>query len=290
MNFRQVKKKIKTVGNVKKITKAMQMVSAVKMKKAQRQALDGRLYREQLEVIISKAMEKIEGKYSDLLIKRESNPDVESKKLYILISSNKGLCGSFNFGLLIYVFKNTNLDKDDYVVIGKKAADFLARLKCNIKADFSGQLPFIDNVSAVFSLAITGFLNGDYDEIDLVYNKFISTSKSITTKTRLLPIEDFSKYEKEKEKENILQREYIIEPSPEEIVDAVLRDLLKERIKTAIFDSEAAEHSARMLAMKNATDNATDIIYNLTLEGNKLRQASITSELLDMISALQSSN
>lgn len=287
MNFRQVKKKIKTVGNVKKITKAMQMVSAVKMKKAQKQALDGRLYREYLERIINKSMEKLEGKYSDLLI-RTDKKDQKKKVLYILVSSNKGLCGNFNFSLLSYVLKNTDLSNDDYVTIGKKSADFLARLKSNIKADFSGQTPFIDNVSAVFSLAVDGFLRGEYSDIYLVYNKFLSTSKFESVKSKLLPIEDFSKYEKNSEA--VAQKEYVIEPSPEEIVDAVLRDLLKEKIKTAILDSEAAEHSARMLAMKNATDNATDIIYNLTLEGNKLRQASITSELLDMISALQSSN
>lgn len=292
MNFRQVKKKIKSVGNIKKITKAMQMVSAVKMKKAQKQALDGRLYREQLEVIIDKAMEKMEGKYSDLLIKTDSKKKQTNKKLHILVSSNKGLCGNFNFGLLSFVLKNTDLDNDEYVVIGKKAADFLARLKCKVIADFSGELPFIDNVSAVFSLIVGGYLEKKYSEIHLVYNKFISTSKYVPTKAKLLPIEDFSKYEKEKDEDasEVVQKEYLIEPSPEEIVDAVLRDLLKEKIKSAILDSEAAEHSARMLAMKNSTDNATDIIYNLTLEGNKLRQASITNELLDMISALQSSN
>lgn len=289
MNFRQVKKKIKTVGNVKKITKAMQMVSAVKMKKAQRQALEGRLYREYLEKIINKAMEKMEGEYSDLLMKKNERELSKSKVLNILISSNKGLCGGFNFGLLSFVLKNTDIEKDDFVIMGKKASDFLARLKSHIRADFSNQMPFIDNVSATFSLVVEGYLNGEYGEINLIYNKFISTSKFETIKTKLLPIEDFTKVKDEKIEE-LLNREYVIEPSPEEIVDAVLRDLIKEKIKTAILDSEAAEQSARMIAMKNATDNATDIIYNLNLEGNKLRQASITSELLDMISALQSSN
>ena len=289
MNFRQVKKKIKTVGNVKKITKAMQMVSAVKMKKAQKQALDGRLYREHLEEIVNKAMENIEEEYSDLLIKNDEKDGQKGKKLYIVVSSNKGLCGSFNFGLLSYVLKNTDIEKDEYIVIGKKAADFLARLKCKIKADFSDQMPFVDNISAVFSLIVEGFLDGQYSEINLIYNKFISTSKFVTTNNKLLPIEDFSKYEKDAD-EKVWHTEYVIEPSPREIVDSVLRDLIREKIKTAILDSEAAEYSARMLAMKNATDNATDIIYNLTLEGNKLRQASITSELLDMISALESSN
>lgn len=255
------------------------------MKKAQKQAIDGRLYREELEKIINKAMQRLDGEYSDLLIEDAKDTD-KSKKLYIVVSSNKGLCGSFNFNLLSYVFKNTNLDNDEFVIVGKKAGDFLSRLKANIVADFSSQVPFIDNVSAVFSLVLENFVSGKNREIFLVYNKFISTSKFTTVCAKLLPIEDF-KTEVEKEPEG---NAYTIEPSAHEIVDAVLRDLVKEKIKTAILDSEAAEHSARMLAMKNATDNATDIIYNLTLEGNKLRQNSITSELLDMISALQSSN
>lgn len=288
MNFRQVKKKIKTIGNVKKITKAMQMVSAVKMKKAQKLALDGRKYREILEKIIKRSMKKLDHKYSQLLDNKNSEDKKIGKNLYILISTNKGLCGSFNFNLLSFLSKNSDLKNDDFVVIGKKAADFLARIKGNIKADFSTQVPFIDNVSAVFTMVLEKFFKKEYDGIYIVYNKFLTTSKSISTKSKILPFE-YVVSEEDKEEEKEVTTEYLIEPSPEEIVDAVLKDLIKEKVKSAILDSEAAEHSARMLAMKNATDNATDIMYNLTLEGNKLRQNSITNELLDMISALESS-
>ena len=286
MNFRQVRKKIKTIGNVKQITNAMHMVSSVKMKKAQEIALEGLLYRQILEQIRNRVVESTDSKISIYQnVPRESHD--KSTKLHILISSNKGLCGSFNFNLFKFIFNQVDFDGDDFIVLGKKGADFLIKMGANITADFSKQIPFADNTSAIFSEVSNKFLTGKYSEIYLIYNHFISTLKNEPVKKLLLPIKDqVDDKDPEMEGDNA---NYLIEPSPKEVLEALIADSLKDALRSAILESEAAEYSARMIAMKNATDSASDLIYNLTLLRNKLRQASITTELLDITTAKESS-
>ena len=153
MNLRQVKKKIKTIGNVKKITRAMELVAAVKMKKSQQEAIEGRPYHETLEMVIKKITKMISSRYSLLL---EGNK--AKKKLVILITTNKGLCGAFNFNLFRFVLDLLKSDETEYIVIGKKGAFFANRLGAKIIADFSQGKP-ISSVSAVFNLAISKFLS-----------------------------------------------------------------------------------------------------------------------------------
>lgn len=284
MNLRQTRKKIKSVTNVKKITKAMQMISAIKMKKAQATAIDGRPYDEELRKLIKRVIPKVNSKYSPLLQSTEKN--TASKKLAIVISSNKGLCGGFNINLFRFIASNIDFKETDFLIIGKKAS-YLGRLGGNITADFSSNNP-LNNISAVFSLSLEKFLKHEYTEIDLFFNRFVSIVKSEPTKIRLLPV----KVDLEKDKANIeySKKEYTIEPSADKIIDPLLKSYVQEMIKNAIIESEASEHSSRMMAMKNATDNATDVIYNLTLLRNKIRQQNITYELLDMVSAKESVN
>ncbi|MBI5127763.1 ATP synthase F1 subunit gamma [Candidatus Roizmanbacteria bacterium] len=278
MNLRQTRKKIKSVTNVKKITKAMQMISAIKMKKAQTAALEGRPYDEELKKIIYRVMPKVSEKYSPLLV---NNDSLNTKKLGIVIASNKGLCGGFNMNLFRFISKNIDFKKTDMVILGKKAT-FLGRAGGNITADFSSVNP-LNNISAVFNFVLEKFLKQEYKEIILFYNKFISILKIEPVMVKILPV----KIDLNKEETNIKtkQVEYLIEPSPDIIIDQLLRSYVQESIKNAIIESEASEHSSRMIAMKNATDNATDVIYNLTMLRNKIRQANITNELLDMVSA-----
>jgi F-type H+-transporting ATPase subunit gamma len=281
MNLRQVRKKTKSVSNVKKITRSMQLVSAIKMKRAQQAAHEARPYQEHIEAIISRVMYKKNDSISPLLLHPKNN----SKKLVILISANKGLCGSFNIDLLRYLMKNSQNEKADYIVVGKKAASFVSKLGETILADFSSNQPQ-NNVSALFTMTVNSFLSGKYSHVTILYNKFISTLKTETVEQTLLP---FSPSEKTKETDiKQPKNEYLFEPGPEEIIDSLLKSYLEDKIRNCIIQSEAGEHSARMIAMKNATDNANDVIYNLTLLGNKLRQEKITSELLDMITAKES--
>lgn len=280
MNLRQVKKKIKTIGNVKKITRAMELVAAVKMKKSQQEAVEGRPYHETLEMVIKKITKIIDSRYSLLL-----QENFAKKKLIILISTNKGLCGAFNFNLFRFSLDLLKLEEVEFIVLGKKGAFFANRLDTKIIADFSDNKP-LTAVSAIFDLAVSKFLSKEYSEVSIVYNKFVSAVKYLPVKNVILPIkldEDLMQTAVERLSEN-----YKIEPSPEEIIDPLLKSFIEEKIRDAVISSEAGEHSARMLAMKNATDNASDLIYELTLMSNKLRQEKITNELLDMVTATES--
>lgn len=284
MNLRQVRTKIKSVSNVKKITKAMQMVSAVKMRKSQAAALEGRVYNEYLDTMIRRIAGSISKETSQLLQEYKSS----ERKLIVLVSSNKGLAGSFHSHLDRQILQTIS-PETDYITIGKKASQSIARMGGKIVAEFS-EGSAVARVSAVFDLVLASFLGGSYQSVSLVYNKFISTSTYETKNDVLLPLTlpSVSETISEMPDKFTSNVEYLIEPDPLRIIDPLLRSYVEAQIREAILSSEASEHSSRMLAMKNATDNATDVIYSLQLLGNKLRQGKITSELLDMITAKES--
>jgi len=284
MNLRQIRKKIRSVSNVKKITRAMELVSAIKMKKSQQKAIEGKPYRNLLSFIIGKIVPSgLEKSYSPLL--SLANQEVE-KEVAIVITSNKGLCGGFNFNLFRFLVREVDFKKTDFITIGKKGAIFIKKMGGQVIADFSSSYQE-DKVSAVFKTVLDLFLNGNYRNVYLIYNRFLTTIKSEPTKRKILPISvDENKFQLKENK--IPSGEYIVEPSPEKVFDSVLRSLVEEQIREALIDSEAAEHSARMMAMKNATDNAEDVTYNLTLLRNRVRQEKITYELLDMVTAKES--
>ena len=290
MNFKKVRKKIRTVQNISKITREMQMMSAIKMKKAQAQALEGTYYRTTLERILKRILTRVDLTASRYL--HNARNQGVGKEIYILIASNKGLCGGFNFNLERILFQKTMQKKDKdvaFITIGKKGAEFIMHMRKNIIADFSSTTPFSDATNAIFSLVKDGFLNGTYGRVFLAYNHFISTFKIDPVIVELLPITDIKMIigtgtTDQEEKES----EYLFEPSVQELIDPLIDDFLREKIRMAILQSEASEHSSRMIAMKNATDNAQEVVYTLTILRNKLRQETITSELLDMISAKES--
>ncbi len=253
------------------------------MKRAQQVALDGRPYQIEIEKIIREISPKIDPSLSPLI----GFPDSKNraKNLAIVIASNKGLCGSFNFNLIRFVTKNADFKNTDFVIIGKKA-NLLSKFSAHIMADYSSSIP-INNVSAIFEFALNKYLDKTYKRVDLFHNQFISTLQSKPTVTSLLPINISQRIEVDKivgEK----TAEYLIEPNPKQIVDSLLRSFVEGKLRFALIQSEAGEHSLRMMAMKNATDNATDVIYNLTLVRNKIRQEKITNELLDMVTAKES--
>ena len=280
MNLRQVRNKIKSVKNVKKITKAMQLVSAVKMKKAQQVAVEGRPYHETLQHIINKIVPTVDVTFSPLLTESTG----AKRELMILVSSNKGLAGAFNVNLFRVLLKIERIKEIDFIALGKKGALFANTFGKSVIADFSSGNPSTE-VSAVFELVVQKFLAGEYSNVSILYNKFVSTLKSEAVKETILPI----KLETETEAETgESTTEYLVEPTRQELLEFLLKSYIESRIRNAVLNSEAAEHSARMIAMKNATDNANDLIINFTSLGNKLRQSKITNELLDMITAKES--
>ncbi|MEI6532621.1 MAG: ATP synthase F1 subunit gamma [Candidatus Roizmanbacteria bacterium] len=279
MNLRQVRTKTKSITNVRKITKAMQLVSAIKMKKAQQLAVDGKPYHDALEYLIRNVSKGIDISSSQLLTAKEK----KHKTLVLYISSNKGLCGSFHTSLNRFVLRNIEYQNHDWITVGKKAGMVMSRLGGKVIADFSTTRALFE-VSAIFDLILKEFFAGSYNEVFILYNKFISSMKFETVYEKILPIHVNVK----KDSHVNVNFNYIIEPDPTTLVDTLLRNYLEEKIREAIISSEAVEHSARMMAMKTATDNATDVIYSLTLLGNKLRQTKITSELIDMVTAKES--
>ncbi len=280
MNLRQVKKKIKTIGNVKKITRAMELVAAVKMKKSQQAAIESKPYHDALETVIKKVVSVIDPSYSVFL--EENNAQ---KNLIILITTSKGMCGAFNFNLFREMFGLFKTENIDYITIGKKGAYFVQKIGKTVIADFSGGKA-IDAPSAIFDLSVEKYLKKEYKQVYLVYNRFISATKQLPVKEMILPV----RLEKEMADTEVkkLSENYKIEPSPEKIINPLLKNFVEEKIRNAIISSDAGEQSARMLAMKAATDNANDLIYELTLMSNKLRQEKITNELLDMVTAKES--
>ena len=214
MNLRQVRKKIKSISNVKKITKAMELVSGIKMKRAQAAEFESRAYRNSLQHIIGKLIINIDSTLSLLL-----TPNNSEKVLTIVITSNKGLCGAYNVNIFRHLVKFTDIKESDYITVGKKGSSFLGRTGHTLIADFSTTTP-LDEVSAVFNLALERYLNKDYGKIYLVYSKFISTLKSEVVREQILPVvfnDESTKQNNEKE------LTYMIEPSPEQIIDFLLK-------------------------------------------------------------------
>lgn len=280
MNTRQIRKKIKSFTNIKKITKAMQLVSAVKSKKAQAVFSDSTPYSEHIQKMLKKIMKTSTLESSPLFENRE-----EGRDLTVFITSDKGLCGAFNYNLFKYALKNTDLPNSDFITIGRKGAIFISKMGAKLIADYSDDRQ--TEVSALFQLTLKFFLEKKYRKIMLVYNKFISALRIIPTGEKLLPI-SFDDVSIDADAEFETDRDYLIEPKGKEVLDSLLQSYVQEKIRFALLNNEVGEHSARMIAMKNATDNATDLIFELTLLSNKIRQEKITNELLDITTAKES--
>lgn len=294
--LRLIKRRIKSVGNISQITKGMQMVAASKMRKAQEQAQAGKIYAQKILEAVGELCAKIDPRLHPLLTSGNSS----GKRLVILISTNKGLCGGLNTNLFRevslwfpaerdevsstteFVSQPRKNEQCEFVTMGKKSQDFVVRTGRVLVADFSDKYPFVQNVSAVTTLAVEGFLKGEYKEVFLVFNSFVSALAQRPVKKPLLPLTTLELELKEEERLPIWG-EFLIEPSPEEVLNSLLPHYLEIQLRSSILEAEASEHSARMLAMKNATDNALSLIAELTLEYNKLRQEAITYEIADMI-------
>lgn len=279
-SIKLINRRIKSVQNISQITKAMEMVAASKMKKAQEAARMGKPYTDRIYRATIELAKRTSKKYHPLL--SDGNP--KGKLLLILISTNKGLCGGLNTNLfrMIHNWSEQNTDTG-YITIGRKGEKFVVRTGKNLIADFSEKIPFITSVPAVSQLIIDIFLRGEYREIWLAYNGFLSALKQIPLKKKILPLSVIELEEDNKEITSF--SDFVMEPSIDDILDNLLPHYLENQIRSAIFETEASEHSARMMAMKNATDAALDLIDDLTLIYNKARQEKITYEIADIVTA-----
>jgi len=279
-NTQDIRRRIKSIRNTAQITKAMQMVAASKMRKAQQHALAGRPYAALMNKVLVSLQQRADPRLHPLLNVREVK-----KELVIVISTDKGLAGALNTNLLREAAR-FEASKTGYVVAGRKARQFLARTKRELLADFElKDAPTFVETKPIANFAIEKFLGREVDKVSVVYTHFINTINQRPTIETLLPIEhgQLPKDESAPTSDPLLG--YIFEPNAERVLESMLPYYVQYQIFQMILDARASEHSARMVAMKNATDNAQQFIKDLTLEYNKMRQASITTELLEIATA-----
>ena len=277
---RDIRRRIKSVKNTAQITKAMQMVASSKMRKAQLAALAGRPY----AALMHNMLARVAGNAGDfahpLMEKREGN-----RRAVILVSTDKGLCGALNSNLTREAAK---FEKDTvFICAGKKGAQFISRTKRKLAAEFNYKdAPMFAEARAISKFAQELFLKGEVDRVDVLYTKFISTLNQKPDLMSLLPIGEIKGVTASAEvPAGESQLEYLFEPGAEGVLGSLLPHYLNFQIYQILLEAKASEHSSRMVAMKNATDNAKQLIKDLTLEYNKLRQANITKELLEITTA-----
>jgi F-type H+-transporting ATPase subunit gamma len=274
-----IRRRIRSVKNTAQITKAMQMVAASKMRKSQGAALSGRPYQEALFRVLAALRGKVDPQASPLLVERTVR-----RELILVISSDKGLCGALNTNLFREL---TAIDAVDpsFIAIGRKAVQFLIRTRRNLLADFQvSEIPNTREVRPIANFCAERFLSGEVDRVRVVYSKFVNTLIQQATAVNLLPASSEELLGEEKG-EKLPSGEFLFEPSEHGVLSAIVPHYITFQIYQMILDARASEHSARMVAMKNATDNAKQLVKDLTLHYNKVRQASITTELLEIASA-----
>ncbi|MGZ5024867.1 MAG: ATP synthase F1 subunit gamma [Chthoniobacterales bacterium] len=280
-NTQDIRRRIRSIRNTAQITKAMQMVAASKMRKAQQQALAGRSYAGLMNRVLVSLQQRTDHKLHPLLQVREV-----TKELVIVLSTDKGLAGPLNTNLLREAV-NFDAAKTAYVVAGRKARQFLGRARRELLADFElKDAPSFVETKPIAQYAVERFLLGDVDRVSVLYTHFINTINQKAIVRTLLPISSFDVSQAEAQAPSgDPMIGYIFEPSAEGVLDVMLPYYLQYQVFQMVLDARASEHSSRMVAMKNATDNAHQFIKDLTLEYNKMRQASITTELLEISTA-----
>lgn len=314
VNTKAIKRRIKSVGSTKKITKAMEMISAVKMRKATEAAINTRTYATLAWDLLVKLSE----------VKKESLPllDVRQVKkiLVILITSNRGLCGSFNTNIIkktaaqledpknisrqrsgSEVFEPVENVAVDVIGVGKKGADFAKKMGYHLVASFSdfSDTPNLNDVMPISRMVIEEYEKKNYDKVVVAYTDFKSVVNQVAKLRQVLPISSFdlekmianlgedivemnAAIKEPKEKVELELDSYMFEPTQDSVLEIILPRLVETQIYQAVLESAASEHSARMFAMRNASDAATDMIKELSLIFNKARQASITQEIAEI--------
>ncbi|MDQ3064793.1 MAG: ATP synthase F1 subunit gamma, partial [bacterium] len=276
----QLKRRIGSVKNTKQITKAMELVAASKMRKATESAHRGRAYREAAHSMLSRLATVTEISEHPLYKTRPIKT-----KLYIPITSNRGLAGAYNSNVIRLLTKSAAEDKKQgiktqVIVVGRRGAQFLRRIEhIEILAvyDTFSDHPTANDVRPILNSVVEKYRNAEIDEVRLIYTQHVSNINQVAKELAILP----ATFSEESTDEQTLS-DVTFEPSVQEVLDNVTERLLEVQIWQALLESIASEHSMRMLSMKNATDNATEIIDDLTLEFNTARQAKITQELAEI--------
>jgi len=285
-SLKDVQNKISAVKKTKQITKAMNMVATSRLRGAQTNMENFRPYAGKFSEVLGSLAAKSGDEASPLLISRE-----EIKKIHVVLcTSDRGLCGGFNVNLIdkaeSFIKEKAGDDIELSVTnFGKKGRDWCRKNNMIIDDEYIGVVgtSFAFNVAAnAGRKMVDGYLNGDYDEVYVVYAEFISMGKQEPTLKQLIPIPPIEKTEDEEEDKEYLA-EHICEPSAEGLLGELLPKSVHVQLHSALLETSTSEHAARMMAMENATSACNDMIENLTLAYNKARQAAITAELMDIV-------
>ena len=281
-NLRDIKRRIKSVRNTSQITKAMQMVASAKMRRAQELALKGRVYIRALSRVFKHLRESIAEGSVQLMEKRENG-----KQLVIVVSTDRGLCGGLNTNLFKEVLTQCPADAD-YLTIGGKLNPQFARVGRKLVASFAiGDTVEEAEMKAILDFIRKGFVEGTYNRVTVVYQKFINIMVQRPQVVDILPIKPEELLKLAEEAEGEEHAEFLLEPSPSALLKSILPLYFANLLTQMVLEGKASEQSARMVAMKSATENAKTLIGELTLEYNKARQAQITNELLEITTAMK---
>jgi F-type H+-transporting ATPase subunit gamma len=280
---REIKRRIGSVRNIKQITRAMQFVAASKLKRAQDATLQSRPYADKIDEVLADLASVLGEEEHPLLARREGGT-----RAIVLLTTDRGLAGSLNTNTIRFVSQEITEHEADLrvVTVGRKGQAAMRRARVPIGASFDGfgDRPGFSAVVALARLLTDDYLAGTYSTIDLVYPRFISTLTQRPVVDRLLPVEPSDTGE-----HGIPGRQFIFEPNPDEVLRQLLPRYVATRVYQAVLELTASEQSARMVAMKNATENAQDLIEDLTLTYNKVRQANITREMIEIATGAQAS-
>ncbi|MBL1352582.1 MAG: F0F1 ATP synthase subunit gamma [Zetaproteobacteria bacterium] len=279
---KEIRGQIKATQNTAKITKAMEMVAASKMRKAQERVLDARSYAEGIERVIHNLMRSHPEYKHPFLVKR----DVKRMGV-IAVSTDKGLCGGLNTNAMkkvLSLMESAPVDVD-FMNIGRRASQFMRRFGGKVLASVEdvNDAPSLDEILGVVQVAMDKYMAGELDEVHLVYSQYVNTMTQKPTSMRLLPCDDSNVSEQE------TYWDYLYEPDSQVVLDGLLRRYIEALVYHSVLENKACEHSARMVAMKSATDNARDIVKDLQVTYNKARQAAITQEIAEICSGAAAS-
>ncbi len=272
-NLRELRSRIRSIESTSRVTKALQMIAAAKMKKAQDKVLDGRAYSEKLNAIIGNVYQSNPEVFSSI------SEDEKNKILVLLVTPDRGLCGALVSNILKEASNFIESINNDYEirVIGKKGTSFISKTVDNYESYKISDMPTFEEVSPITSSISNDINLIGFAKVFIIYTEFVSTAVQKPMIKQLLPVEiDFNENEK-------VNNEFLYEPSLDKVSEALIPRYVETSIFNSILDSVASEHSARLVAMQNATDNANELKQDLTLDLNKARQQQVTSEILDIV-------
>ncbi len=272
-NLRELRSRIRSIESTSRVTKALQMIAAAKMKKAQDKVLDGRAYSEKLNAIIGNVYQSNPEVFSSI------SEDEKNKILVLLVTPDRGLCGALVSNILKEASNFIESLNNDYEirVIGKKGTSFISKTVDKYESYKVSDMPTFEEVSPITSSISNDINLIGFAKVFIIYTEFVSTAVQKPKIKQLLPVEiDFNENEK-------VNNEFLYEPSLDKVSEALIPRYVETSIFNSILDSVASEHSARLVAMQNATDNANELKQDLTLDLNKARQQQVTSEILDIV-------